>query len=120
MMRTEPEIPDKRYFKIGDVSALAEVEPYVLRYWETEFPSIKPVRARTGQRLYRKKDVETVLKIKHLLYEKKFTIAGARKELQSGTETHKRAFNDVSLEEIKSELRSIKKILTGSCPTPSE
>jgi DNA-binding transcriptional MerR regulator len=111
MTRTEPEIPDRRYFKIGEVSEFAEVEPYVLRYWETEFPSIKPVRAPTGQRLYRKKDVETVLKIKHLLYEKKFTIAGARKELQS-TDVRKRASGGTSLEEIKSDLRSIKKILS--------
>ncbi len=110
MTHTEPEIPDKRYFKIGEVSELAEVEPYVLRYWETEFPSIKPVRAPTGQRLYRKKDVETVLKIKHLLYEKKFTIAGARRELQS-TDTRKGASEGSSLEEIKSEILSIKKIL---------
>jgi hypothetical protein len=70
-MSTGLEIPDKRYFKIGEVSALIEVEPYVLRYWENEFASIRPVRAPNGQRLYRKIDVETVVKIKHLLYEKK-------------------------------------------------
>lgn len=111
MKSPRPEIPDKRYFKIGEVSALAEVEPYVLRYWETEFPSIKPVRAPTGQRLYRKNDVKTVLKIKHLLYEKKFTIAGARKVLQSSPATQKKVADGISLEEIKSEILSIKEIL---------
>ena len=112
MKFTGLEIPDKRYFKIGEVSALIEVEPYVLRYWEGEFPSIRPVRAPNGQRLYRRIDLETVLKIKYLLYEKKFTIAGAKKELQSGAKPHKEASDEVSFEEIKSELLSIKDILS--------
>ncbi|OEU60506.1 MAG: hypothetical protein BAW33_08820 [Desulfobacterales bacterium C00003104] len=110
-MSTGLEIPDKRYFKIGEVSALIEVEPYVLRYWENEFASIRPVRAPNGQRLYRKIDVETVVKIKHLLYEKKFTIAGAKKELRSSTKPHEKPADQVSLEEIKSDLLSIKNIL---------
>lgn len=76
------EIPDKLYFRIGDVSRLAGVKPYVLRYWETEFPSIAPKKSGTGHRLYRRKDVETVLEIKRLLYEKRFTIEGARKALE--------------------------------------
>jgi DNA-binding transcriptional MerR regulator len=76
-----PEIPDRLYFRIGDVSRLAGVKPYVLRYWETEFPSIAPKKSGTGHRLYRRKDVETVLEIKRLLYEKRFTIEGARKAL---------------------------------------
>ena len=112
MRSTGPEIPNKRYFKIGEVSALAGVEPYVLRYWETEFPSIKPVRAPTGQRLYRKRDVEAVLKIKYLLYEKGFTIAGARKELQTTSKTRQQPSDKTSLEEIKSDIISIKKILS--------
>ena len=75
------EIPDKLYFRIGDVSRLAGVKPYVLRYWETEFPAIAPKKSGTGHRLYRRKDVELILEIKRLLYEKRFTIEGARKAL---------------------------------------
>src|SRR5258708_17883811 len=78
-----PEIPDKLYFKIGEVADLLGVEPYVLRYWETEFPSLAPKKSGTGHRLYRRKDVELLLKIKHLLYEKRFTIDGARQHLQN-------------------------------------
>jgi DNA-binding transcriptional MerR regulator len=77
------EIPDKLYFRIGDVSRLAGVKAYVLRYWETEFPAIAPKKSGTGQRLYRRKDVELILEIKHLLYEKRFTIEGARKAIES-------------------------------------
>src|SRR6476469_4067736 len=78
-----PEIPDKLYFKIGEVSDLLGVEPYVLRYWETEFSVLSPKKSGTGHRLYRRKDVELLLRIKHLLYEKRFTIAGARQSLQN-------------------------------------
>src|SRR5258708_37997745 len=78
-----PEIPDKLYFKIGEVADLLGVEAYVLRYWETEFPSLSPKKSGTGHRLYRRKDVELLLKIKHLLYEKRFTIDGARQYLQA-------------------------------------
>src|ERR1700688_2153287 len=77
-----PEIPDKLYFKIGEVSDLLGVEPYVLRYWETEFATLSPKKSGTGHRLYRRKDVELLLRIKHLLYDRKFTIDGARRELQ--------------------------------------
>jgi DNA-binding transcriptional MerR regulator len=79
----EQEIPDKLYFRIGDVSRLAGVKPYVLRYWESEFPSISPKKSGTGHRLYRRKDVELILEIKHLLYEKRFTIEGARKAIDT-------------------------------------
>jgi DNA-binding transcriptional MerR regulator len=78
-----PEIPDKLYFKIGEVSEILGVEAYVLRYWETEFPQLAPKKSGTGHRLYRRKDVELLLRIKHLLYEKRFTIEGARQTLQS-------------------------------------
>jgi len=78
-----PEIPDKLYFKIGEVSELLGVEPYVLRYWETEFSVLSPKKSGTGHRLYRRKDVELLLRIKHLLYEKRFTIEGARQSLQA-------------------------------------
>jgi DNA-binding transcriptional MerR regulator len=77
------EIPDKLYFRIGEVSRLAGVEPYVLRYWQTEFPAIAPKKSGTGHRLFRRKDVEAVLEIKRLLYEKRFTIEGARKALST-------------------------------------
>lgn len=74
-------IPDKLYFRIGDVARLCDLPPYVLRFWETEFPQLKPHKGGSGQRLYRKRDVEMVLDIKHLLYGEGFTIAGARKSL---------------------------------------
>jgi len=75
-------IPDKLFFRIGEVSQLVGVEPYVLRYWETEFPGLSPKKSNTGQRMFRRKDVELLLNIKQLLYEKKFTIEGARKALK--------------------------------------
>ena len=76
-------IPDKLYFKIGEVATLLDVKTHVLRYWETEFSSLKPVKSRTNQRLYRRKDVETALMIKELLYHQGFTIAGAKQHLDS-------------------------------------
>jgi DNA-binding transcriptional MerR regulator len=75
-------IPDKPYFKIGETALLCGVKPYVLRYWETEFRSVKPQKTRSQQRLYRKKDVEHLLRIRHLLYEERFTIEGARGRLR--------------------------------------
>src|SRR5450631_957591 len=77
------EIPDKLYFRIGDVARLAGIKPYVLRFWETEFPGLGPKKSGTGHRLFRRKDVELVLEIKRLLYEKRFTIEGARKMLEA-------------------------------------
>ncbi|HEY4361511.1 MAG TPA: MerR family transcriptional regulator [Bryobacteraceae bacterium] len=77
------EIPDKLYFRIGDVARLAGIKPYVLRFWETEFPGLGPRKSGTGHRLYRRKDVEMVLEIKRLLYGERFTIEGARKFLES-------------------------------------
>ena len=79
---TEFQLPDKLFFKIGDVATIVGVKPHVLRYWETEFPRIRPQKSRSGQRLYRRKDVELLLQIRHLLYEKRFTIAGARARLR--------------------------------------
>jgi DNA-binding transcriptional MerR regulator len=73
-----PEIPDKLYFRIGEVAQIAGVEPYVLRFWETEFPQLAPKKSGTGHRLYRRKEVELILELKRLLYEKRFTIEGAR------------------------------------------
>jgi DNA-binding transcriptional MerR regulator len=80
-METESRIPQKLFFRIGEVCDLIKVQPHVLRYWETEFPMLAPQKNRAGQRVYRRKDVETVLRIRDLLYEEKFTIAGARKRL---------------------------------------
>lgn len=81
--RPQPvEIPNKLYFRIGDVSRLTGIKAYVLRYWETEFGTLSPKKSGTNQRLYRRKDVEQVLEIKHLLYEKRYTIEGARAFLQ--------------------------------------
>ena len=76
-----PEIPEKSLFRIGEVSRLTETKTFVLRFWETEFPTLQPVKSPSGHRLYRREDIETVLQIKRLLYEEGFTIAGARKHL---------------------------------------
>jgi DNA-binding transcriptional MerR regulator len=83
MSEETPSIPDKLFFRIGEVSQLVGVEPYVLRYWESEFPALSPKKSNTGQRMFRRKDVELLLSIKELLYDKKFTIEGARKALKT-------------------------------------
>jgi DNA-binding transcriptional MerR regulator len=75
-------IPDKLYFRIGEVATLCRLPAYVLRFWETEFPQLKPIKSSTGQRMYRKRDVESVVRIKKLLYQDGFTIAGARVQLR--------------------------------------
>jgi DNA-binding transcriptional MerR regulator len=115
-----PEIPDKLYFRIGEVAGLLAVEPHVLRYWETEFPGLAPKKSGTGHRLYRRKDVELLLKIKHLLYEKRYTIEGARQSLLYDSKASKpkppdRRQRDLfapdPLAAIRTELSSILKIL---------
>src|SRR5262245_12299568 len=73
---------DKRYYRIGEVSRITEVKPYVLRYWESEFRWMAPQKSRSKQRLYRRRDIDIILLIKKLLYEQRFTIAGARKKLR--------------------------------------
>src|SRR5262249_32486597 len=80
-MEVESRIPEKLFFRIGEVCELIKVQPHVLRYWETEFPMLSPQKNRAGQRVYRRKDVEMVMRIRDLLYEEKFTIAGAKKRL---------------------------------------
>jgi DNA-binding transcriptional MerR regulator len=82
-------IPDKLYFRIGEVATLCRLPAYVLRFWESEFTQLKPVKSSTGQRMYRRRDVESVLRIKQLLYEQGFTIVGARQQLRSETKTEK-------------------------------
>ncbi len=112
-------IPEKLYYKIGEVSEITGVEPYVLRYWETEFDIIKPFRTRSKQRLYRKKDLDLILEIKKLLYEEQFTIAGAKRKLKEPSHKDERTSQvPLSKEEykgiltaIKDELETIKGIL---------
>ena len=110
-------VPDKKYFKIGEVSKLAGVEPYVIRYWESEFEEITPKRAKSNQRLYRREDALLILKIKTLLHVKGYTIAGARKFLRSGEEIEdeqpvvKNTMADKKLQKIKSELLELYKQL---------
>ena len=82
-------IPDKLYFKIGEVSKILGVKPYVLRYWETEFKEVVPFKSRSNQRLYKKRDVELLVRIKSLLYEEGFTIEGARKKVKDFLKTEK-------------------------------
>jgi DNA-binding transcriptional MerR regulator len=82
-------IPDKLYFRIGEVATLCRLPAYVLRFWESEFPQLKPVKSSTGQRMYRRRDVESVLRIKQLLYEEGFTISGARQHMRAETKSDK-------------------------------
>ena len=116
------EIPDKLYFRIGEVSHLAETKPYVLRYWETEFPTLKPTKSATGHRLYRRPDVEMVFEIKRLLYKEGFTIEGARKYLagNSGGNTEIVAggssrMSDAQVKAIRRELEGILTIVSRRC-----
>ena len=118
-------LPEKLYFKIGEVAELAGVEPYVLRYWESEFKEISPFKSRSRQRLYRKKDIETVFSIKKLLYDEGFTIEGAKKRMKEmksegtaeknipqlgfGFETNVK--EKMLLKEVKDELRSLLQLL---------
>ena len=76
-----PEIPDKLFFRIGEVCKIVDVEPFVLRFWETEFPTLAPQKSKSGHRVYKRKDIENILRVKELLYEHGYTIAGARKQL---------------------------------------
>src|SRR6516165_9187465 len=114
-------IPDKMYFRIGQVSELTHTKAYVLRYWETEFPTLRPTKTRSGHRLYRRRDVETVLEIKHLLYQQGYTIEGARKQLASnsgsevsGKQRHLfgQTLDGGDVKAIKRELQSILTILS--------
>jgi DNA-binding transcriptional MerR regulator len=115
------EIPDKLYFRIGEVGDLVGVEPHVLRYWETEFPSVGPKKSGTGHRMYRRKEVELLLKIKYLLYEKKYTIEGARQYLLSEAKMGRRKgpvkvgqrelFASDPMPEIRKELAAILELL---------
>jgi DNA-binding transcriptional MerR regulator len=116
-----PPIPEKLYYKIGEVSQITGVEPYVLRYWESEFKIVSPIRTNSKQRLYRKKDLELIQEIKKLLYEEKFTIAGAKKRLQRlrvrreeqlRLELPEKRYRDALLA-VKKELENLHEILRG-------
>jgi len=113
---TDVVIPDKLYFRIGEVAKLCRLPAYVLRFWETEFPQLKPVKSSTGQRMYRHKDVESVLRIKKLLYEEGFTIAGARQQLRAEVKTDKKQnplpFPVQSVAEMKHIRQGLQEILT--------
>jgi DNA-binding transcriptional MerR regulator len=115
-------IPDKLYFRIGEVSRLCGLPSYVLRFWETEFPQLKPSKGSTGQRMYRRLDVENVLRVKKLLYDQGFTIAGARQQLRAEV---KRGQNDLpfippasrtELRQVRQGLREILGLLGGRRP----
>ena len=98
-MGNEPRLGSKVFYKIGEVSQIAKLPAYVLRFWESEFPNLAPQKSKTGHRVYRKADVEMVLKIKTLLYDRGFTIAGARKQL---------AENQAKREELQRLLEALK------------
>lgn len=113
------ELPDKLYFKIGEVASLVGVKPYVLRYWESEFSVLRPVKTRSKHRLYRRRDVETLLQIKRLLHDERFTIEGARKRLKGLLKEDRRqgelplgdrAYRSVLIR-VKKELESLHRLL---------
>jgi len=115
-------IPDKLYFRIGEVSRLCGLPSYVLRFWETEFPQLKPSKGSTGQRMYRRVDVENVLRVKKLLYDQGFTIAGARQQLRAEVRRKQTALPFVpagsraELRQVRQGLREILGILAGRRP----
>jgi len=113
-------IPDKLYFRIGEVATLCRLPAYVLRFWESEFPQLRPVKSSTGQRMYRKRDVESVVRIKKLLYEDGFTIAGARVQLREETKSDRTQTalpfpmnSSVSVAHLRNELQQILHILSA-------
>ena len=115
-------IPDKLYYRIGEVSELTKTKAYVLRYWETEFPRLRPVKSKSGHRLYRRKDVELIFEIRRLLYGKGFTIAGARKHLASHeknaggqTDLFQSPLDVAELKAIRRELQTVLTMLSRKC-----
>ncbi|MBS1815144.1 MAG: MerR family transcriptional regulator [Acidobacteria bacterium] len=118
------EIPDKLYFRIGEVARLCEVQAYVLRFWESEFPQLKPNKGGTGQRLYRRRDVEMAMKIKRLLYDEGYTIAGARQILKSEVKSpapqlpfrEEKPANTAGLRRLRNDLEEISRLLSRPVP----
>ena len=114
-------IPEKLYFRIGEVARLCRLPAYVLRFWESEFSQLKPIKSSTGQRMYRRKDVESVLRIKQLLYEEGFTIPGARQYLKAEGKSEKKqtplpfpARSASDLQYVRQGLREILTLLSAS------
>ena len=103
------EIPDKLFFKISEVCEIVGVEPYVLRFWETEFPNFAPQKSKAGHRVYKRKDIENVLRIKELLYDRGFTIAGARRQLSKNRLT--KVERDQTLNRVRKGLQDILTLL---------
>ena len=109
---TAPQIPDKFHFKIGEVSRILGVKPYVLRFWETEF-RISPAKNRSQHRIYKRQDVEMLLEIKHLLYDERFTIEGARAKLKERLKDRQKQLKlDLAENPYRATLRKIKKDLS--------
>ena len=111
-MEVLAEVPDRLYFRIGEVSSITGIPPYVLRYWETEFPILQPRKSGGGQRLYRKRDVAMVLEIKKLLYQERYTVAGARRRLTEREERSRRLEARAALQRLRTGLESILKQLS--------
>jgi len=118
---TAVDVPDKLYFKIGEVARMVGVKPYVLRYWESEFSVLRPGKTRSRHRLYRRKDVETLLEIRRLLYAEGYTIAGAKRRLREGARTtgapRVRA-EGATLAEVRQELLDLCRLLERDPPPP--
>ncbi len=106
-----PAIPGKRYFTIGEVSELCQVKPHVLRYWEQEFPQLKPVKRRGNRRYYQRHDVLMIRQIRSLLYEQGFTIGGARQQLSGDTAKEDLQQSQQIIKQIRSELEEVLQIL---------
>ena len=106
-----PPIPGKHYFNIGEVSELCLVKPHVLRYWEQEFPQLKPIKRRGNRRYYQRHDVLVVREIRNLLYEQGFTIGGARQQLANENEPKKKAVDKKVIQELRTELEEILTLL---------
>ncbi len=120
-MSGDSRIPDKDEFKIGEVCEIAGVKPFVLRYWETEFPELAPAKGSGGQRTYTKRDVELVLRIKSLLYEERFTVAGAKKRLTEETSTRKPSKGRAKPDgEASDEVRKLRQLLADARQEISE
>jgi DNA-binding transcriptional MerR regulator len=117
------DLPDKLYFKIGEVAKLVGVKPYVLRYWETEFSIVRPGKTRSKHRLYRRKDVETLLEIRRLLYAERFTIEGAKRRLREGRaagDASPRAAELATLADVRQELLDLHRMLApDATPLPT-
>lgn len=112
IIRAQRPFPDKLFYKIGEVSRIAGVEPYVLRYWETEFSFLRPRKNKSGQRVYVRKDLELVLQIKKMLYEDRFTIEGVRKKF-GDSEPPKQAQPLVAHSSAREVIEKVKKRLRG-------